>query len=66
MGGAAMRYINKKDKRVAIQEETCTCGHSREEHRESDGECCATEAESSRPCECTRYEPLEEEVIPVL
>ncbi len=55
-----MRYINKKDERVKVQEETCTCGHSAEEHQGPDGGCQGTDEESGERCECMSYEREEE------
>ncbi len=62
-----MRYINKNDRRIVVQEETCTCGHSAEEHEEHEGACQGQDDVSGKPCECTRYE-LDEasQVIPEL
>ncbi len=61
-----MRYINKANERVMVQEENCTCGHSLDEHEESNGECQAVDDESGEVCECSRYEPEELKVVPIL
>ncbi len=61
-----MRYINKKDERLIVQEEVCTCGHSREEHEDPDGKCQAADEESGQACECAGYEREEGRIVPEL
>lgn len=60
-----MRYINKKDERVIVQEESCACGHSPEEHHERTGGCHAVDEETGERCECEAYR-AEQESLPAL
>ncbi len=61
-----MRYINKKDERLIVQEETCACGHSLEEHQGHEGACQGKNEESNESCACTSYSPVEAETDLVL
>ncbi len=61
-----MRYINKQDERLMVQEKSCTCGHLQEEHDEQTGACRAAEEVSGKACECKSYQPEEAAPDPVL
>ncbi|MGE5141437.1 MAG: hypothetical protein ACM3JD_18360 [Rudaea sp.] len=61
-----MRYLNRNDERVVILEETCTCGHSRDEHPGAGGTCQGTDEESGECCACNAFEAAETEPLPVL
>ncbi len=61
-----MRYVNRKDERLRVPDETCTCGHSSEEHQGPDGVCQGSDEESGKPCDCTCYQPEESELVLVL